>query len=294
MYATVGGSEVPFADPYILLDKGTYYAYGTHSDGGIEVYTSKNLKTWKYCGHALDRQKTSQSRWFWAPEVYKFGKKYYMYYTANLRLYVATADSPLGPFRQQGDHLLASVVGDTYTIDSSLLLDDDGKTYLFFVRDNDGNCIWSVQLADDHVTPLAATMRKCIHVDTPWENIWPRVNEGPNVVKHNGIYYLTYSANSFESKDYGVGYATTSNLQTGMWQKFSGNPILRRYDHLVGTGHHSIFTDKHGKLRIVFHAHYSDEAIHPRCMYIGTMKFVGNELKMTSDPIIVPKSNKPL
>lgn len=39
---------VPLGDPFILLHNGTYYAYGTHSDEGIEVYISDNLKTWKY------------------------------------------------------------------------------------------------------------------------------------------------------------------------------------------------------------------------------------------------------
>ena len=31
---------VPLGDPFILLHNGTYYAYGTHSDEGIEVYIS--------------------------------------------------------------------------------------------------------------------------------------------------------------------------------------------------------------------------------------------------------------
>ena len=36
---------VPLGDPFILLHNGTYYAYGTHSDEGIEVYISDNLGT---------------------------------------------------------------------------------------------------------------------------------------------------------------------------------------------------------------------------------------------------------
>lgn len=37
--------QVALADPFILYDKGTYYAYGTGSDNGIPVYVSKDLKT---------------------------------------------------------------------------------------------------------------------------------------------------------------------------------------------------------------------------------------------------------
>ena len=33
-----GKSQIPLADPYILLDGDTYYAYGTHSDQGIECF----------------------------------------------------------------------------------------------------------------------------------------------------------------------------------------------------------------------------------------------------------------
>ena len=37
-------SVVTLADPFILLDGDTYYAYGTGDADGIAVWTSKNLK----------------------------------------------------------------------------------------------------------------------------------------------------------------------------------------------------------------------------------------------------------
>lgn len=40
-----GEQQVPLADPFILYDKGVYYAYGTGSDNGIPVYISRDLKT---------------------------------------------------------------------------------------------------------------------------------------------------------------------------------------------------------------------------------------------------------
>ena len=72
--------------------------------------------------------------------------------------------------------------------------------------------------------------------------------------------------------------------------KYANNPIVRRVENLVGTGHHSLFTDKEGRLRIVFHAHHSESVVAPRRMYIGTMEFQGNTLRMTADPIIRPTS----
>ena len=41
----IAAETVPLADPFILLHNGVYYAYGTHSDQGIEVYTSDDLNT---------------------------------------------------------------------------------------------------------------------------------------------------------------------------------------------------------------------------------------------------------
>ena len=67
---------VPLGDPFILLHNGTYYAYGTHSDEGIEVYISDNLKTWKYKGLALNKKDSWADRWFWAPEVYEVNGKF--------------------------------------------------------------------------------------------------------------------------------------------------------------------------------------------------------------------------
>jgi beta-xylosidase len=284
-------SQVPLADPYILVDGGRYYAYGTHSDLGIEVFVSSDLKTWYRNGLALGYGNTTESKWFWAPEVYKFGDIYYMYYSANEHLYVATAKSPLGPFKQLGSRVMQKVLGDEKCIDSSVFTDEDGTQYIFFVRFNDGNCIWMCRLGSDHVTPDGSTLRKCINVSQSWEQKWGRVNEGPFVVKSpNNYYILSYSANDYQSQDYGVGCAVTANLSTGTWVKYSENPIVHRVENLVGCGHHSFFTDNEGKMRIVFHAHNSVSAIHPRMMYIGTMEYdsKNGHLRLSSDSIVRP------
>ena len=57
-------TPVPFGDPFIMLHGGTYYAYGTNADDGIEVYTSDDLQTWKYKGMALEKKNVWADRWF--------------------------------------------------------------------------------------------------------------------------------------------------------------------------------------------------------------------------------------
>ena len=51
----------------------------------------------------------------------------------------------------------------------------------------------------------------------------------------------------------------------------------------------SLFYDKNGVLRIVFHAHESKENVGNRLMYIGTVKLTSTRISMTKDPIIRPK-----
>lgn len=281
-------SQIPLADPYILLDNGKYYAYGTHDANGIRCYSSDDLRTWKDEGLALNKVNTTETHWFWAPEVYHVRDKYIMYFSANEHLFAAEAASPIGPFKQIGTYQMDGLIGSEKCIDSHVFFDDNGKAYVFFVRFTDGNCIWQAQLEDDFITPKKNTLRKCFAVSQPWESKMGRVNEGPNVIKVGKKYYLTYSGNDYQSQDYGVGYATTKNISAGVWSKFSGNPILCRYDDLVGTGHHSLFYDREGILRIVFHAHNSTEKIHDRLMYIGTVKATSGRISLGNEPLIRP------
>lgn len=288
IFAEGGKSQIPLADPYILLDGDTYYAYGTNDANGIRCYTSDDLRVWKYEGLALNKTNTTETQWFWAPEVYRIGNKYIMYYSANEHLYAATASSPKGPFKQVGSYQMEKLIGSEKCIDSHVFIDEDSTAYIFFVRFTDGNCIWQAKLSDDFITPVEGTLRKCFAASQSWELKMGRINEGPNIIKQGRRYYLTYSGNHYESQDYAVGYAYTTNIATGTWTKYTNNPILRRWDDLVGTGHHSLFYDKEGALRIVFHTHNSTESIHSRLMYIGTMQFRSNNLVMLNDPVIRP------
>ena len=94
--------DVEMGDPYVFLDNGTYYLYGTVSGWNFEVWSSPDMMNWKYRGVALPQQAYGINS-YWAPEVYKQGTTYYMFYACRasdnvLRICVATASSPLGPF----------------------------------------------------------------------------------------------------------------------------------------------------------------------------------------------------
>lgn len=283
-------TPVSLGDPFIILHDNVYYAYGTRAENGIEVYTSDDLLTWeKAPALALNKENSWADRWYWAPEVYyiKEKNKFFMYYSADEHICVATADSPLGPFVQD---VKEPMIADEKCIDNSLFIDDDGKPYLYFDRFDDGLNICVAELESDLKTIKKETITKCINVSQSWEEIWPRVNEGAFVTKYKDLYYLTYSGNSYESPFYGVGYATATSPM-GPWTKYDKNPILQKPDSLVGVGHSAMFHDKAGQLRIVFHAHHSPDSIHPRAMYIAGVTFTDDTvpvMKITGD-IIQPK-----
>ncbi len=316
--ATVAGSAsadtteyVPLADPFILLYEGVYYAYGTWSENGIAVMESDNLATWRLApgraaeGLALHKDDVYGDKWFWAPEVYCFNGKFYMYFSADEHICVATSDSPLGPFVQAEKKPM--IMGEK-CIDNTLFVDDDDKKYMYFDRFNeglnksmnfdrfnDGLNIWVCELEDNLTDVKPGSMQECISVSQEWEDTWPRVNEGCYVIKSNGIYYMTYSAKGYENPDYGVGCATATS-PLGPWIKYDDNPLLQSPGDLAGTGHNSMFYDKSGKLRIVFHAHNGNGKIYPRRMFIGDVKFRYRNgsymMEIRKEDFLVPRMEK--
>lgn len=261
------------ADPFLLLSGGVYYHYATSAPDGFLVHRSADLVHWENCGYCLRRGDAAGERNFWAPEVIRVGGSYHMIYTADTHLAVATASSPLGPFRQSEPGFLS----ERDAIDGSFFVDTDGAVYLYYVRFDGGNIIYGTRLCSG-TEEIACTLRigaetRLIEPEAEWETRMGRVAEGPFMLKHGGKYYLTYSANDYRSQDYAVGYAV-ADTPLGPFCKYTGSPILRRAGGIVGTGHHSFCRDADGELLCVYHCHRSDTEIHPRQTCVDRAEFV--------------------
>jgi GH43 family beta-xylosidase len=259
-------------DPFVLRGPdGKYYCYATSAPDGFKAWSSDNLVEWKEEGYVYLRKEDS---WgvadFWAPEVVLYNGKYYMHYSArwgtnqSLRIGVAVADLPTGPFVDLFNHPMFDF--GYAAIDGHVFIDDDGQKYFYYSRDCSENIVdgrheshlYVTELNDDLVSfkgePLLIT-----RPEQDWEirsgNEW-RWNEGPFVLKHNRKYYLMYSANFFEGRDYSVGYAVADH-PTGPFVKASHNPILFSSNPAIsGPGHNSVTTSPNGKeLFIVYHIH---------------------------------------
>ena len=144
---------VKFGDPYVLHVTGKYYMYGTGGGArnGFAAYSSTDLVNWEnegqvYYASNVNGWSDSTAAWngaYWAPEVYEYKGKFYMFYSAqwkqnpnkeleNFRVGVALADSPTGPFIDLTAH---PVFDPGYPIiDANVLFDSTGKIYLYYSR----------------------------------------------------------------------------------------------------------------------------------------------------------------
>jgi GH43 family beta-xylosidase len=289
----IAAKEITLADPTIFADNGCYYLYGTSSDKGFLAYKSTDLKNWGGpCGRldgsfALSTETSFGERWFWAPQVFKRNGKYYMAYcaastmnTASSQIAIAEADSPLGPFQQENK---VSLPADMQEIDPFVFVDDDGKVYIYHVREIDSNSIYVAQLNDDMTEMDESTTTLCLKADTySWENTanssWP-VAEGPTVIKHDGVYYLFYSANDFRNVNYAVGYATATS-PLGPWTKHPEPILTREMIQHNGPGHGDVFQDVDGRFYYVFHTHNSSTTVEPRKTAIIQIEWQDGEVKI--------------
>ncbi len=278
---------IRIGDPFVLYDGGEYYMYATHSDDGISVWKGGSPDNVKHVGLCYFKKDSFGYECFWAPEVIKRADgKYIMHFTARdradgiLRTGVAISDSPLGPFADVVPNKPMFNIG-TATIDASCFVDDDGKAYLFYSKDCSTNIIDGIHTSQIFAVALKSDLitldGEHILIATPdreWESrslpaptvgdigkaeygsgeaafIW---NEAPSVIKHNGKYYLTYSANCFDSKYYSVGLGIADS-PLGKYKKLDA-PIMTYIEgELSGPGHNSFFKDKDGNLMCAFHCH---------------------------------------
>lgn len=287
-----GTAEMPFPspvvqgdwpDPDVTLVDGTYYAIAT-SGGWAPVFPimrSTDLREWEIAGSVFP----SAPRWtrdsFWAPEMAELpGGGFAVYYSAWPRrtygrgrprggsrycLGVATAPSPLGPWRDLGRPLRCTRAG---VIDATPVV-EDGRLHLVYKSDANSldrpTPILLQRLSADG-TRLLGRARKLIRNRARWER---RVVEAPELTQRDGWWRMLYSANLCCGPrcSYAVGAARARRL-AGPWRKHPGNPILRGGNGWRCPGHVSIL-DHH----VAFHAYRVGDLLAGRQMHVAPLTF---------------------
>lgn len=139
---------IPDGEPRIFGDR--LYIYGSHDyAGGYHGYCPGDYMSWSAPLHDLsawechgvlyprsESPEMAESDAMAAPDVVRgVDGRYYLYYNTNAQFIcrVAVSDRPEGPFRYYGDVQMPD--GTPYTeykmFDPGVLVDDDGKAYLF-------------------------------------------------------------------------------------------------------------------------------------------------------------------
>lgn len=304
------------ADPCVITVGDTYYLYATNAmhdgnTGYLQGWKSTNLSDWTELGAIFVPQRDS---WgvtsLWAPEVVEKDGIFYMYYSAKdsqtgvMGIGVATSSSPEGPFSE----IEGTIDGKAYShktmpidfgfpsIDPNLFVDDNGDIYLYVSKDQ----------VSKTSSIFVAKMKNMVEIEyigenalvTPsqtWENPTSsnKWNEAPHVIKHNGKYYLFYSANYYQNSSYAVGVAVSDNPMYG-FEKVADNPILEAHpdwSFVSGTGHNSIFPSADGtELFIAYHSHIDVKSGgSERKICFDRIAFDNDGIPVVSGPSVTPQ-----
>lgn len=221
------------ADVSALWHEGAWYLYPSVD----MAWVSRDLgATWEH--HPLNVRDLG-----YAPTIVKHRNRYLLMASDSQ---IFASDNPLGPFEPIGKIQLQRSGKMPSFIDPMLFSDDDKRLFYYWGCSPTGG-IWGVELdANDPVKPIGEPKELIPFAPDvfPWEAVgaWNQNSkvgwmEGAWMLKHQGKYYLTYSAGGTENRTYAMGcYIADSPL--GPFLAQSNNPILRTIDGLVtGTAH---------------------------------------------------------
>jgi xylan 1,4-beta-xylosidase len=240
METAPGGSAS--GDVTVIKEQGKYYMYCT----GGGAWVSDDMLNWTY--HRVDNVPV-------APHVVKHNGSFYM---CGNDCPVYKADNPLGPYTSIGEWKNTPDVNGGWNgaFDVDIFIDDDNKPYLYYPgRGVSG--IYVVPLDPNDISKFAGPVKHLFGFNS--NHIWERYGEmneytdvawieGPWLQKHNGTYYLQYSASGTQWKTYAEGYYT-SKSPMGPFKYAPNNPLLRKTEGLVtGPAHGCIVEGPDGNL----------------------------------------------
>ncbi len=202
-------------DPFIARFEGRYYLWATHPQ--LLCHSSLNLIDWQSEGPTVEAGTFADLVPF-APEVIRYAGTYYLYTSpSGTGHWVLASEKPTGPFRVVKKDLARH-------LDGSPFVDDDGQLYFYWADDRG---IMGCRMLD----PVTPDQDLLVHPTTiGW-------TEGPQIIKEEGLYYLTYCGNHFLSKGYRI-YCAVAASPLGPFAPVQEGPLLVHTEgSSVGLGH---------------------------------------------------------
>ncbi len=257
------------SDPWMLYYNGNYYlattTYSSSSSVGLTMKKAPSIASLIAASPVKIWGDTTASRCcnMWAPEFHLLtgpnGARWYMYYVAgpssccgNQRTYVleSSGADPMGPYTFKGQ--LTDATND-FLIDPTIL-QLNGNLYFIFSAFQPGSSVMqSLYIAPMSNPWTLSGNRTMISQPTlSWETVGtpPSVNEGPEILQHNGSTFLIYSASYCGTPDYKLGqlkYTGTNPLSLSSWTK-NPNPVFQKNPAggVYGPGHNGFFKSPNG------------------------------------------------
>lgn len=252
--------EIHIRDPFIVVHENKYYMYGTRGKnfgqgvGGVDVYIGTDLENWSDPIPVFDSEKYGLNKQAnWAPEVHKFGDKFYMLATFmkpdGLRgTYILVSDRPEGEFKP--------LTGKAITPEGWECLDGT-----LFVEDSKPYCVF----CHEHTQILDGTVN-CVEL-TP--DLKEPVGEPTELFKASSLVGKTEDENDHYITDGPFMYKKSDGKLLMIWSTFingyaqcvaisNSGKIDGKWSHLPtlfekDCGHGMVFTDLEGKLRLTLH-----------------------------------------
>jgi beta-xylosidase len=284
-------------DPCIMRDGDTYYLVFTHypfthhtsrredapdmnSSPGIRLYSSKDLKEWKFENWIVKSSELPEDspykHRFWAPELRKMHGKYFIIFYADNWIkdeynemgemgyvgFVGVADKPTGPYEN-----ITWLPGSS--CDTHLFTDSDGKSYAvmpfgdMFVQGVD-----LVGIKNNDIK-LIGQRHKIINRDNSdiGLNFSPDYMEAPWMIK-KGDKYVLFSGSPYKAEQEPIDNKT--GLTTGYWVGMAtsdniAGPYTKQPQIFLG-GHISVFIGPDGKEWFSYRGESFDEAHGKLCI----------------------------
>ena len=255
-------------DPFIYADPNTqlYYLH-VNERPAIGVYESPNLVNWKYVGQSFIRDSNSDF-WgvedFWAPDVYYYDGKYYLFVTFNnpstkRGTSILVSDAITGPFEPLVNQSVTPA--EWQSLDGSLYIDNQDQPWLLFAKEwleaIDGE-IYAQKLLPDLTATEGDPVLLFSASEAPWTGtisyggVTGYVTDAPFIYEaSNGKLMLLWSSFTKNAR-YAIGTAISDNGEiTGNWIQ-SPYPI-----NTDNGGHAMVFTD--------FNNHYWSNSVITFC-----------------------------
>jgi GH43 family beta-xylosidase len=256
------------ADPWVIWWQGAYYyCYSFGESLGmnkaarlqdIDTTTERRIVWESPSGQPYSKE-------LWAPELHYLDGKWYIYVAADdgknehHRMYVLEGMSQ----DPQGKYALKGQITDPtnkWAIDGTILVMDSGAKYFIWSGwEGDVNVQQNLYIAPmSNPWTISGKHVLISKPELPWELIGtPLINEGPEILKHNGKVFIIYSASGSWTDDYCLGQLTligNDPLQPSSWQK-KPTPVFSKTTAVFGPGHASFVKSPDGKEDwIVYHA----------------------------------------